>query len=296
VGLLHIVLGFLALFFIAVLVQAGSVIHAASLRTLIVGFRNEALSTFLAEEKSKQEELTHQLQKAHDQLHKISLTDDLTGLWNRRYLNTTIQEDVAQVLRNYRNLHQGQQINTNETDIVFIMVDLDHFKAVNDSYGHAAGDKVLIQMSQLLTKACRDTDTVIRWGGEEFLVVSRNAYREKYTILVERIRQAVETHQFDIGKESPLHLTCSIGAAAFPFLRNCTEVLSWGRVVGLADTCLYAAKRSGRNAWVGIIPTELAFREDITPDLPKQLPKLIQEGKLDMKTSLKENGAVCWAD
>ena len=134
----------------------------------------------------------------------------------------------------------------------------------------------------------------IRWGGEEFLVVSRNVRRENYTVLLERIRHAVETHPFDICKESPLHLTCSIGAAVFPFLTKFPDVLSWDKVVNLADACLYAAKRSGRNAWVGIIPTDLATSEDLTPDLAKHLPGLIQDGK--MKTSLKENVFVRWTD
>ena len=235
-GLLYIVLGFLALFFITVLIQAGNLIHTASIHTLIVGFRNEALSSFLSEEKSKQEELTRQLQTAHDQLHQLNLTDELTGLWNRRYLNATILEDVAQVLRNYRNFLRGlENVNPNNTDIVFIMVDLDHFKVVNDSHGHAAGDQVLIQMRRLLTQSCRDTNSVIRWGGEEFLVVSRNARGECYSLLVERIRQMVETHPFEIGIEKPIHLTCSIGAAVFPFLSNCPDALSWNRVVDLAD-------------------------------------------------------------
>ena len=296
-GLVYIVLGFLTLFFIGVLIQAGSLIHIANLRTLSVGFRNEALSSFLIEGKVKQEGLTHQLQKAHDRLHKISLTDELTGLWNRRYLNATIQADVAQVLRNYRNFHQElEKNNPPNTDIVFIMADLDHFKEVNDTYGHGAGDQVLKQMGHLLTKSCRDTDTAIRWGGEEFLLVSRNVRRENYTIFVERIRQAVQTHQFDIGKESPLHITCSMGAAVFPFLTNCPELLSWEKVVDLADACLYAAKRSGRNAWVTILPTDIAISDDLTPDLARDLPVLIQDGKLKMKSSLKENNVVCWAD
>ena len=296
-GLSYIVLGFLALFFIGVLLQAGDLIHISSLRTLIVGFRNEALSLFLSEEKAKEDELTLQLQKAHDQLQKISLTDDLTGLWNRRYLKVTIQKYVAQVLRNYRNFQQGlEKIHSSNTDIVFIMVDLDHFKVVNDTYGHGAGDQVLKQMSHLLKKSCRKTDTAIRWGGEEFLVVSLNVQRENDTILVERIRQAVETNKFDIGKDSPLHLTCSIGAAVFPFLTNCPEALSWEKAVDLADTCLYAAKRSGRNAWVTIISTDLTISDDLKPDFAKHLPGLVKEGKLKLKTNLKENMVDCWPD
>ena len=296
-GLVEIVLGCLGIFFIVVLIQAGSLMHVASVRTLVVGFRNESLSSFLSEERMKQKELTRQLQKAHDQLHKISLTDELTGLFNRRYLNATIQKQVAQVLRNYRNAHQGSdKINSNNTDILFSMVDLDHFKAVNDTYGHSAGDQVLKQTSQLLTKSCRNTDTVIRWGGEEFLVVSQNVCRESYTLLAEHIRQAVATHKFDIARESPLHLTCSIGTTIFPFLTNDPEAMSWDRLVELADACLYAAKRSGRNAWVAVMPGDLTTSEILTADLVKHLPDLIKEGKLEMQTSLDENTDVYWTD
>lgn len=74
------------------------------------------------------------------------------------------------------------------------------------------------------------------------------------------------------------------------------KVLSWDKVAELADTCLYAVKRSGRNAWIAIISTNLATSDDLTPDLAKQLPDLINDGKLEMKTSLKEDTIVCWDD
>ncbi|MCW8932443.1 MAG: GGDEF domain-containing protein [Gammaproteobacteria bacterium] len=133
-GMIYTILGFLTLFFIFVMVQAGSLMHVASLRLLRAGFRNEALSSFLTKEKAKEEELTQQLQKAHDQLHEISLTDELTGLGNRRYLNSIVKTDIAQVLRKYRNLNQGlEKNNSNINDIVFTMIDLDHFKVINDT-------------------------------------------------------------------------------------------------------------------------------------------------------------------
>lgn len=126
-------------------------------------------------------------------------------------------------------------------------------------------------------------------------MVSKNVCHENYTILLERIRQAVEKKQFDIGKESPVQLTCSIGAAAFPFLTNYPEMLSWDRIVEVADACLYAVKRSGRNAWIAINSTDLASSNDIKHDLAKDLPGLINDGKLEIITSLKENIVVCWA-
>lgn len=290
--LLHVILGSLILFFIVILLHAASLIHKSNLHMLIVGFRNEALSSFLSEEKAKQEELTLQLQKAHDQLQKISLTDELTGLWNRRYLNSTIHKHVDHTLKSQP--ASLPELEKNNNNIMFLMMDLDHFKVVNDTYGHPAGDKVLKQVSQLLINSCRETDTAIRWGGEEFLVISQKVHPDSYTILAERIRKVVENYEFDIGLESPLHITCSVGAATFPFLTTSPKLLSWEKVVALADTCLFAAKRSGRNAWVSIFTTELTTSDDLKPDPTKHLPALIKAGKLELKTSLKDEGLICW--
>jgi len=296
-GLVYVILGLLGLFLTAYLIQTGKEMHNATLRAFVEGFHNEALSTVLSAEKAEMEELNRKLQMAHDQIRKLSMTDELTGLWNRRFLNANISEDVAQVIRNYHNVHKGlERLIPTNIDIVFLMMDLDHFKVVNDTYGHGAGDQVLIQIRQLLTGVSRDTDTIIRWGGEEFLVVARNARGSDYMVLAERIRLSVENHQFDIGLEKPLHLTCSIGVAVFPFLSDSPEALSWDRVVELADACQYTAKRSGRNAWVGITLTGLATLEDITPNLAQNLPGLIKEGKLEMKTSLPANVVICWTD
>ncbi len=270
--------------------------HDASLRSLIISFRNEALSSLLLEEKTKQEALAIKLQSALDQLSQLSMTDELTGLWNRRFLNATVQEDVAQSIRNYRNIQQEPPKKTIDIDIFFIIIDLDHFKSVNDTYGHSIGDQVLVQMSQLLSSSFRNIDRIIRWGGEEFMMIVRNACRDDYTLLAERVRLAVETHQFDIGIEKPLRLTCSIGIAVFPFLPNWPEALNWDRVLEVADACLYAAKRSGRNAWIGLTPTEFATEKDFEVNFTKYVPNLIRDGKLEIKTSLPNNILISWAD
>lgn len=253
------------------------------------------LERSLALSSEEMRDLNCKLQSAVDKVRQLSLTDELTGLRNRRFLNFSMTEDVAQTIRNYRDILQGreQRMSVN-IDIVFLMIDLDHFKVVNDKHGHLAGDQVLIQMRELLTGCCRDSDTVIRWGGEEFLVVARNACRADQMILAERIRKAVEKYPFEIGKDQSIHLTCSAGAAVFPLLPKMPEVFCWGRVVELADLCLYAAKRSGRNAWVGILPSYLASPDDFTLDLDKSIPELIREGKLDLATNLPNDNMVQW--
>jgi diguanylate cyclase (GGDEF)-like protein len=209
----------------------------------------------------------------------------LTGLRNRRFLNVSIPDDAALVIRKYRTQGSEQRVST-DSDMLFFMVDLDLFKNVNDTYGHLAGDMVLSQTGKLLVACSRSTDFVIRWGGEEFLVVARQACRADLQFLAERIRTTVEAHRFDIGKDKPIHLTCSVGAAAFPFMVKWPELLSWDRVVELADLCLYAAKRSGRNAWVEILPTGLISLNELVSSLATHLPELIQKAKLEVFSNL----------
>ncbi|MFP5248170.1 MAG: diguanylate cyclase, partial [Thermoanaerobaculia bacterium] len=172
---------------------------------------------------------TVQLEEAYAQIEQASLTDPLTQLRNRRFLEQVIASDVEMALR------RGE-------DLVFLLVDLDHFKAVNDTYGHAAGDAVLVQMAGILRTTFRASDHVVRWGGEEFLIVARFIPRANADELAEKLRAAVESHAFALADGTVLRKTCSIGVAAFPSAR-----LTWEQVVNLADEALYAAKRGGRN-------------------------------------------------
>jgi len=240
--------------------------------------------------------LNNELEQALDHLRQLSMTDELTGLMNRRFLNVSIPEEVAQVVRNYRNLDQGCEDRTKANmDMLFAMIDIDHFKVVNDTYGHAAGDKVLMQMKERFKKFTRASDTLIRWGGEEFMVVSRNVSRTNYETLLNRLHNGIKSALYDIDQDNKLKITCSIGAAVFPFHKKWPSSVSWENVVQVVDTCLYAAKRSGRDAWVGVMSTDKATVEDINTDLSQHLPELIQSGKIEMKTSITSDD-VKWND
>jgi diguanylate cyclase (GGDEF)-like protein len=131
-------------------------------------------------------------------------------------------------------------------DLLFLMVDIDHFKEVNDLFGHAAGDRVLVQVAETLLACIRDTDAAVRWGGEEFLVLARDTSRKESTILVERIRSAIALHPFDIGEGRTLHRTCSTGYTCFPFIPEEPASLDWERVVEIADQCLRRQARRPR--------------------------------------------------
>jgi diguanylate cyclase (GGDEF)-like protein len=234
---------------------------------------------------------TRELNSANEALTNLSLTDPLTGLKNRRFLALRIGEDIAALER----AHHGTR-NTNEpssvTDLVFLMVDIDHFKEVNDQFGHAAGDRVLKAIGGILMVATRLSDTVVRWGGEEFLVVARQLNRDAAPILAERIRLAVESHPFAIGEGRTIHRTCSVGFAPYPFVSGVPKLLGWEAVVGVADLCLYVAKSSGRNVWVGLNGTSRTRHEGLEERLSSGIPVMLREGELSVSTSAHDPSAL----
>lgn len=204
-------------------------------------------------------------------------------------------EDVAQVRRIHRELNANRLQRSHENvDLALVMVDLDHFKEVNDVHGHGAGDQVLKQVSEILQSATRDTDTVVRWGGEEFLIVARNAARKDAMVLVERIRARVEAHAFDLVDGSTIKRTCSIGFALMPFLCAEPEFMSWEEVVDVADHCLYVAKRSGRNGWVGVLPGMNVVSDQLGKHVGSHLPDLVKTPLVEVISSFSEGTKLDW--
>ena len=185
---------------------------------------------------------------------RLSVTDSLTGLKNRRFVLQTIDADVSAAARKYRGAEQLPPANA---DLLFMLIDVDHFKAVNDVYGHAAGDVVLAQIADVLRATCRTSDTIARWGGEEFLAILKSCNRDTAPISAERLRMAIEQHVFDIGDGQKIGITCSVGFASFPFFPDRPDEVSWQQVVALADEALYRAKQAGRNTWAGPDPSGL---------------------------------------
>ncbi|MGM9481027.1 two-component regulator propeller domain-containing protein [Roseateles sp. NT4] len=193
-------------------------------------------------------ERTADLQAAYQRIEQASLTDPLTGLHNRRFLEQTLPADLELAARRHTAGHPVPP----DSDHVLLMLDLDHFKSVNDTHGHAAGDAVLVQTAEVLRQALRASDYVVRWGGEEFLVVARFVERASAPQLAEKIRMAIAAHEFRLPDGSPQHKTVSIGFACFPFAAGGPGASALDSLQHLADLALYAAKRSWRDAWVGV--------------------------------------------
>ncbi|MGA8151942.1 MAG: GGDEF domain-containing protein [Terriglobales bacterium] len=138
----------------------------------------------------KQHQLDRELDRANQELREASFTDLLTEARNRRFFTTTIENDVRHVLRGYSPQAPSHEKNR---DLIFYLIDVDHFKEVNDRYGHDVGDLVLIEITRRISAAMRYSDELIRWGGEEFLVVSRYTNRDEANTLATRVLEAIGT-------------------------------------------------------------------------------------------------------
>jgi diguanylate cyclase (GGDEF)-like protein len=151
-----------------------------------------------------------------------AVIDSLTKLYNKTFFNAHFAQEVSKAQRYQRHL-------------ALIMGDIDHFKRINDTYGHLAGDAVLVEIGKILRRHCRRSDIPVRWGGEEFAILLPETDLMGGMMLAERIRQTIESHQFE-GVE---HLTISFGAAVLTTNRE--------ELIKRANASLSEAKRSGRN-------------------------------------------------
>jgi len=198
-------------------------------------------------------ERSAELAKANRELQEASLSDPLTGVRNRRFFASTISADASQAVRAYRT--GSSSYSRDHRDLIFYLIDIDHFKEVNDRYGHQAGDHLLIEISHRLGKIVRESDFLIRWGGEEFMVVCRSAEREDAPRMAERILAVVGSAEFDLGYGCVVRRTCSVGWAPFPWLPPSHAAVSVEDVLRLADQGLYLSKQRGRNQSTGILPS-----------------------------------------
>ena len=169
------------------------------------------------------------IQSAHQALSDLSIRDSLTGLWNNGEFHRLLTAEIARSLR-YQHC------------FALLMVDADHFKQINDNYGHPAGDAALRHLAALLASALRPVDSVARYGGEEFAIILPETSLAGAKSVAERLCRTVYETTVEVGAQPTINLSISIGLAVFP------EHASEGpELIVLADRALYAAKRAGRN-------------------------------------------------
>ncbi|HJW08904.1 MAG TPA: diguanylate cyclase [Holophagaceae bacterium] len=277
------------------------VLTAVRWRTAILIKQTQQLEALVQERTRDLKEANSALSHMNRALEEASTVDALTGLKNRRYVAQHMPEEAARVLRAYRTASMPAPGTTvrplpQGEDLVLLLVDLDHFKSINDTHGHAAGDLVLKQAADAIKKACRVVDTVARWGGEEFLVIARRSDRENAETIARNIRDRVGSQAFDLGNGQTAGRTCSVGFAVFPLMPGVPNAFGWEEVLEVADQCLYAAKKSGRDAWVGVYSTSMDADAELGQGATSELPAMVAEGRLELRTSFPATQALTWKD
>lgn len=221
---------------------------AAALFFLALEMRTRAL-------RRRQQELEDIVAQKTTELREASFTDPLTGLRNRRYFAEVIAAEASLASR------------PASPALHLFLVDLDHFKQVNDTLGHAAGDEVLRQTAARLRTAMRTSDLIFRWGGEEFLIVARGTADLPRNDLARRIVRVMAEKPFDIAPGTRLTRSCSVGFATFPFYPGSSTLVPVDAVIELADLALYRAKQTGRNRAVGVTPRAEGSASDMPRDV-----------------------------
>ena len=190
---------------------------------------------------------------------RLSLTDDLTKLHNARYLRQFLVNEIKRARRYH-------------SKVAALFLDLDDFKRINDRHGHLVGSHALMEMASVILPSVRDTDCVVRYGGDEFVVILPETGSEEAMRVADRIRIKIEHHQFTGGRRLGLSLTASFGIAVFP-----QHALSPQQLVACADTAMYGAKAGGKNCirlMSREVPSESPDRSEslAVPSLFQRLP------------------------
>ena len=226
------------------------------------------------------------LMSLNEQLEHASVTDALTGLRNRRFVDAHIAAELAMLRRTqFEENTEGHEPNPESPKLLFLMmIDLDGFKSINDNFGHQAGDRALLEVKDRLLTACRKSDVVIRWGGDEFIIIGHARTMEGAEQFTEKIRQSIGSASYDLGNSNIGFLSASIGIAPMPFVPGKMEFATWEQVCSIADIASYIAKDSGRNGWVSIAGTRLLGQDELV-NLKDHLPERINERKLRVTSS-----------
>lgn len=186
----------------------------------------------------KERDLTQERVRMMKKLQKLAITDGLTKLHNSRSFYSQIEVEV-------------DRYNRYKHPLSLLLLDIDHFKHYNDTFGHLEGDKVLVRISQIIRSCLRKLDTAYRYGGEEFTVILPETTCEEARNVAERIRNAVKAEKFDPETENDITITISIGVTQY----SPEEELS--AFIQRADKAMYSSKQNGRNKVTALIPEQL---------------------------------------
>ena len=229
--------------------------------------------------------VNEQLQQANNQLEFHAVRDPLTGLHNRRSFLELMKSRVA-----LADAERREEITDNPDCL--ILMDIDLFKHINDTWGHAVGDVVLTEVAKRLKNAIRDTDMVLRWGGEEFLIFSPKSNSAQITRLVDRVLRAIGEQPIQVG-DVAVPVTLTAGYISLPFSGVPESICNWEKTLQMADMALYLGKAHGRNRAYGLsrllVPHEQAMAildHDLSAAIAAGMVELIEViGPIQSKVS-----------
>lgn len=219
----------------------GFVIAGVILLLLAVQWRVRAL-------RARSAELERLVAIKTEALQIAATTDPLTGLWNRHRFGQWMRDEVPKI-----NAQAGAADDDERVDLITCVIDLDHFKRVNDQHGHAAGDAVLKAVAERLLALRENGDLVFRFGGEEFVYLGVNRHRSEGKKLAEKIVHEIAQINVELESGVLLDPTASVGWSVYPFYREKPELFTLDFVLGVADRALYLAKQVGRNRAYGYV-------------------------------------------
>jgi diguanylate cyclase (GGDEF)-like protein len=221
----------------------------------------------------KVKQTNQRLEEVNQQLEFHSVRDPLTGLYNRRSFLEMMKvrsEDTSPERRE----------DDNASPDCLIIMDIDHFKHINDTWGHSAGDAVLVEVAKRLRSAVRDSDMTLRWGGEEFLIYAPKTQPVLLMSLVDRVLKVIGSTPVLVGNNA-IPVTVSAGYISLPFSGVPESACNWEKAMQLADMALYMGKVNGRNRAYGLLSLLVPY-EQALPELERDFSAAIKQGMIEI--------------
>ncbi len=231
----------------------------------------------------KVRERTAQLNLVNEKLKEMSFRDPLTNLYNRRYTFEHISDMISNFIyrkRWHMNNQEKRELFADENVIGVLLLDIDHFKEVNDTYGHSAGDIALISVSNALKQMIRSDDFLVRWGGEEFLIILYNTKPDYLERFSRKIIDTIMRTPIEVAENETIYKTCSLGYAEMPLDNTNPDLVNLEQTINLSDYALYRAKENGRNCAAHI---SLKKRVESEDDFIRSIVKLSKQNKVENK-------------
>lgn len=260
-----------------------SVVAIILLMLLIMAYRKKLNRARLYQQELENEvsKRTKELTELNEQLYTANTSDALSGLKNRIYLLSILEKEVADIQRQIFKASKNENHDFSiGPRIFFLMVDLDKFRAFNERNNKETGDNIIREMGKILSNFFRSSDTVVRWGDDQFLVVGQVDDIREVNRIADRLQQRVKSHPFKNKNGTLCNITCSIGFSLYPFHPSYPDKMDWQHVQKISAEAMRISKRVGKDTWTGIKEgTEMLSEQDI-PLISKDYKAFAKANKL----------------